>query len=525
MLKRCLIALTLTALVALVGCSKPQPTEMAPSPVASETPQLNGELMVFVPCGIAGPYGEIKALFEKRYPGVKIAQQVANIDVQTKEIVNGKAAPDVWFSLGDQEMNRAIKAGRIDGQPVTYAYNSVAMMVGKNNPLKIEALNDLTKAGVKTIAVPTPENSSGYYAAQAFKKAGVADKLQAKLWLTPEPTQVKMQLTSGKAQAGIVYYPCTRETRVVAGKPQELPGKVQLLGKIPVELSGSIPAQAAVVKDAANAAIGQAFLKFLLEDQVQEIWENWGFDRAKQPAGGSHVSLYMYCGAGLRPMMDEAVAAFKKLTPTTHIDVGYAGSGCLLSQLTFSRRGDLYMPGEEFYLAQARQHNYIASEKGIAYFEPVILVQKGNPKGIKTLADLAQPGIKVGLGEPGACAAGRAADDLIKAAKLTAAIEKNVRVRAGNVPELGNDVKLKSLDAAIVWNVTAAQYPEDCDVVTLDKQLYKPSLAPIGVLKFSQHTREAQAFIDFLTSAEGQEIIKRNGMTPFAAEAAKPARP
>jgi molybdate transport system substrate-binding protein len=498
--------LFLGIVLVVTGCREPAATAPAPA-------NLAGSLTVFVPCGVAGPYGEIKALFEKRYPGVKVSQVVANIDVQTKMIHDGKASPDVWLALGDREMQWVTAAGKIAGQPVTFAYNSIAFMVAKNNPLGIESVPDLTKAGVRTIALPTESNSSGYYAKKAFEKAGVWDKVQKKLWITDQPSMVKAQLAAGKADVGVVYYPCTREG-TIGGKPQELPGKVQLLGKLPEDLVGRIPAQAAVLQGAQNPRAAQAFLRMLTEDAVQDIWEKWAFDRATQPASGARITLYAYCAAGLRPMLDQAFEAYQKLKPNVRIDAGYAGSGCLLSQLAFGKRGDLYMPGEAYYLDQARKRNFLAGEKLVGYFEPVLLVQKGNPKGIRTVADLARRGVDVGLGEPEAAAVGRAAEALLTKAGIYEKVKPNVVLRAGNVPELGNAVKLKSVDVAIVWRITAAQYPKDCDMVAIPASLYQPSPASCALLKFSKQQAEAQAFMDFLTGPQGQAIVKKSGMLP-----------
>lgn len=513
-------------LAALGGCSRPpDPQSQIPPKGAGPAAQVSGQILVFVPCGVAGPYGEIKKLFEAKYPGLRVTQEVANIDVQTKLILDGKAAPDLWISLGDQEMNRVKEAGKVSGEPVTFAYNSIAFTVHKNNPCGIASLEDLTKPAVKTIALATPENSSGYYAEQAFRQAGVWEKVQKKLWLTPEPAQVKTALSSGKAEVGVVYYPCARETRIVGGEPEEMKGKLQLLNKFPENVAKPFPAQAAVIQGCANPEGGKAFLDFMLSDEAQDVWEKWAFDRAKQPASGQRVVLYLYCGAGIRPMMDAAIEAFKQVKPNVRIDAGYAGSGCLLGQLTFGKRGDLYMPGEDFYLNQAKDRGYIAASKPIGYFEPVLLVPKGNPKNIKTLADLARPGLRVALGDAKACAVGLTADRLLEKAGLAKAVEKNVAVRHGNVPELGNAVKFRTIDVSIVWNVTAAQQREDCDSIPIDRQYYEPALAPIGRLAFSKHPDEAQAFIDFLAGPEGQRIVAESGMTPAASsEAAESGR-
>jgi molybdate transport system substrate-binding protein len=516
MLRTTCALLALAALIAaLTGCPKQPSPPAAPQAAAPAAPPLTGELTVFVPCGIAGPYGETKTLFEQRHPGVKVRQELANIDVQTKLIAAGKAQPDVWLALGDREMQKVVALGRVQGEPVTYAYNSIALLVRKNNPRGIESLQDLTKPEVKTIALATASNSNGYYAVQALKQEGLWDQLEKKCWLTDQPATIKTQLSSGKADVGVVYYPCTRETHIVGGKPQEVPGKLQLLGRIPADISGPIPAQAAIIKGAKNPQAAQAFLDMLQETAVQDVWEKFAFDRAVA-ADPNRVTLYMYCGAGIRPMMDPAIEAFKKEKPNVRIDVGYAGSGCLLSQLTFSRRGDLYLPGEEYYLDQAKERGYITASQKVGYFEPVLLVQKGNPKGIQTVADLTKPGLKLGIGEPGACAVGVAAEALLKKAGMLDAVQENIVFRAGNVPELGNAVKLKSLDVAIVWNVTAAQVTADCDTIKLDRALYTPSPTPIGLLKFTEHPAEAQAFANFLISPEGQKIVAQSGMTPAA---------
>ncbi|NPV47112.1 MAG: molybdate ABC transporter substrate-binding protein [Armatimonadetes bacterium] len=503
--------------VTVAGCSKPADKQtQTPPKGAGPAARVSGEILVFVPCGVAGPYGEIKKLFEAKYPGVKVTQELANIDVQTKLILDGKAAPDMWIALGDREMNRVKEAGKVAGEPVTFAYNSIAFTVHKNNPCGIASLQDLTKPSVKTIALATPENSSGYYAEQAFRQAGVWEQVEKKIWLTPEPAQVKVALSSGKAEVGVVYYPCARETRIMGGEPEEMKGKLQLLNKFPEDVAKPFPAQAAVIQGCANPEGGKVFLDFMLSDEVQDVWEKWAFDRAKQPASGKRVVLYMYCGAGIRPMMDAAIEAFKQVRPNVRIDVGYAGSGCLLGQLTFGKRGDLYMPGEDFYLNQAMDRGYIASSKPIGYFEPVLLVAKGNPKNIKTLQDLTRPGLKVALGDAKACAVGLTADRLLGKAGLAEKVEKNVAVRHGNVPELGNAVKFRTIDVSIVWNVTATQQLEDCDSIPIDRKYYEPSLAPIGLLKFSKHSEEAQAFIDFLAGPEGQKIVADSGMTPAA---------
>ena len=108
------IVLSLVVVGALVaGCGKPN-TE-SPRPSTEAVAQLSGEVEIMIPCGIMGPYGAIEEIFEKRYPDVEIKLDFANIDVQTKKVLNGKATPDVLVSLGDREIEAIAEKGLLEG--------------------------------------------------------------------------------------------------------------------------------------------------------------------------------------------------------------------------------------------------------------------------------------------------------------------------------------------------------------------------------------------------------------------------
>jgi molybdate transport system substrate-binding protein len=227
----------------------------------------------------------------------------------------------------------------------------------------------------------------------------------------------------------------------------------------------------------------------------------------------SKPALMLYCGAGIRPPVAEAVEEFGRVHGV-RVECAYAGSEVLLSQMQLSGRGDLYMPGDGYYVEQAEQAGLIVSTRPVCCFVPVVLVQKGNPHGIRTLRDLAQPGLVVGLGEAEACAVGRQTSQLFAKNNISEEdINRNVANRALTVSDLANGVKLHALDAAIVWDAVAAGVADQTDVVPIAPAQNIVSTVSIAILKSSSNRELSQQFVDFLASERGQAIFAKHHYT------------
>jgi molybdate transport system substrate-binding protein len=226
--------------------------------------------------------------------------------------------------------------------------------------------------------------------------------------------------------------------------------------------------------------------------------------------GQAATTLLVHAGAGIRPPLDELGRAFERETGV-RVDYSYKGSGCLLADICFSKKGDVYIPGELFYIKQAERRGFIAESKVVAQMATVIIVQKGNPKNIKGLKDLTKRGMRVGMGDPEAVAAGRAAEQVLVKSGLLKEVEKNIASRALNVVELGIGVKLKHLDAAIVWDATAHLFEGDVEMVEIPEEWRVDCPVPVAVLNLSAHRREAERYMNFLTTEEAQRVFLRHG--------------
>jgi len=253
-----------------------------------------------------------------------------------------------------------------------------------------------------------------------------------------------------------------------------------------------------------------AFAEFVNSPRGRMVFAAHDFSPSPYPPATG--PLYFYCGAGIRPAVAEVVQAFSAITGAK-IECDYAGSETLLGRIKLNKTGDLYMPGDIDYIQRARKEGFIESHREACYFVPVILVRKGNPKGIRTLGDLVRPGIKLGLGDARACAIGRLSEKLFKRNQISLDPQKDVTFASPTVNALGVQIQTGHLDAVVVWDAIAAQYADSGDVVPIPPQQNIISRVAIGVLRSAKQPELAASFVDFLTSKRGRAIFQKHHYT------------
>jgi molybdate transport system substrate-binding protein len=240
-------------------------------------------------------------------------------------------------------------------------------------------------------------------------------------------------------------------------------------------------------------------------------------------AEGGQKTITAFVGSASKPPMEEAAAAFEKETGIK-VYLNFGGSGAMLSQIELSKTGDLYIPGSPDYIVKAEKKDIIdtSSLKKIAYLIPVIAVQHGNPKNIQSLADLARPGIEVGIGNPAAVCVGLYAVEIFDFNHLLADVSKNIIVNAESCEKTATLISLKSVDAVIGWDVFHYWDKEKIDVVYIGAdQLPRIAYIPGAITKFVADKASSQAFLDFLVSREGQAIFQKWGYITVESDARK----
>jgi molybdate transport system substrate-binding protein len=244
-----------------------------------------------------------------------------------------------------------------------------------------------------------------------------------------------------------------------------------------------------------------------------------GLSRCQRPFEGRAIELFL--GAASKPAAEELIAAFEKKTGAS-LAAHFGGSGQMLSAMKLTGRGDVYFPGSSDFMERAKKEGLVdpATERPLAYLVPAINVQRGNPKRIKSLEDLARPGLRVGIARPDTVCVGLYATELLEATKTAEKIAPNIVTHAESCEKLAQLVALGALDAAIGWDVFEHWDEQRIETVFLPReQLPRIGYIPVAVSRYAKDFDLARAFVEYAASEEGNAIFRKWGYLVSAKEA------
>jgi molybdate transport system substrate-binding protein len=217
--------------------------------------------------------------------------------------------------------------------------------------------------------------------------------------------------------------------------------------------------------------------------------------------------LFVYCAAGMRYPLEEIAAAYHQEYGVP-VQLQYGGSNTLLGQLEVSRTGDLYLAADASYTELAHRRGLVKERLPLARMRPVIVVSQDNPKNVQGLADLIDGEVRYALGDPDATAIGKNTRSLLAASGGWEKLKQQAAVFKPTVNDVANAVKIGSVDAGIVWDATANQYPELTAIhdATLNQGT---ATIEIAVTDFARDPTAALHFARYVAAAD-------KGLTSFA---------
>jgi molybdate transport system substrate-binding protein len=243
--------------LAVLAVAAPQGAAPASSP--------SGDVTVFAAASLTDAFEMMATAFEEDHPDVDIVLNFAASSELVAAIVDDGAPVDVFASADQNNMDKLVEAGRNDGEPATFATNSLEIVVEPGNPLGIAGVEGLANPDIIFVTCD-PAVPIGAYTQEVIDAAGVE--------VTPASLEesvrgILTKVTAGEADAGIVY-----ATDVIAAGDEAdgvaIPDDINVVAEYPI----------ATVTEAANPDGAAAFVEFVLGDDGQTILAEFAFGPA-----------------------------------------------------------------------------------------------------------------------------------------------------------------------------------------------------------------------------------------------------
>jgi molybdate transport system substrate-binding protein len=216
--------------------------------------------------------------------------------------------------------------------------------------------------------------------------------------------------------------------------------------------------------------------------------------------------VVVFTAASLTDGFDTMATAFEAEFPGAEVQLNLAGSSTLREQILGGAPADVFASADERNMKVVGAAGELGSTPAIfARNSLQIAVPASNPGEVTTLADLADPDLFVGI-----CAEGVPCGDFARMVLDAAGVEASIDTNEGDVRALLTKIEADELDAGIVYATDVASSAGVAGV-KIPTEVNVEVRYPIATLAAAPNPRVAEAFVAFVLSPEGQDIIVAGG--------------
>lgn len=231
-----------------------------------------------------------------------------------------------------------------------------------------------------------------------------------------------------------------------------------------------------------------------------------GSSRAGDTDGSIHGSVVVFAAASLKSSFSAIAAAFERVHPGVKVVASYGGSDSLAAQIRGGAPVDVFAAANTATMATVTKNGDADSPTVFAKNALEIAVPPSNPAHIASLADAARAGVKLALCAP-SVPCGAAAAKAFDAANLT----PHPVTLEQDVTSVLTKVELGEVDAGLVYQTDVKQAGAKAKGVNFAEASNALNSYPIAVVKTGKNPSAGAAFVDYVLSAHGQQVLSGEG--------------
>lgn len=229
------------------------------------------------------------------------------------------------------------------------------------------------------------------------------------------------------------------------------------------------------------------------------------------PTGGAAVSgdITVFAAASLTGAFTRIGEDFTAANPDARVTFNFAASSALVQQIIEGAPADVYASADEANMAKLTDAALHGSAPQVFAENALqVIVQPGNPAGIRGLADLARTDVLHVTCAPEVPIGRYAAEALARAG-----VRATVVSFEENVQGIVTKVTLGEADAGIVYATDVIAAGPAAEGVDIPAEHNVVATYPIATTKAAPNPGGAEAFVAQVLSAEGQAVLESFGFT------------
>lgn len=219
------------------------------------------------------------------------------------------------------------------------------------------------------------------------------------------------------------------------------------------------------------------------------------------------TTLNVYAASSLATPFAYAGLAYEKEHPDVKVQFNLGASSDLARFVQEGAPADVFASADITNMNKVESQDLLDSQSFIfatTYLE--IIVEKGNPLNISSLQDLADPDLIFVTSNP-EVPIGKYTAEVLEKAGVTVTPDSF----ESNVKGIMLKVARGEADAGIVYHSEVIASDGQVEGVKIPTEFNIVAEFPIGIVKNSANKKEAQRFIDYLLSPEGQSLLTQYG--------------
>ncbi len=225
-------------------------------------------------------------------------------------------------------------------------------------------------------------------------------------------------------------------------------------------------------------------------------------------------TLLIYSGTTMAQALEEIAAIVEEQENCT-ITIQVGSSGSLLETIRNEQVGDLYLPGEDSFIATGLRDDLVIETALVGYNHPMLLVQKGNPLGITANpASFSNEDYVLIIADPDKTSIGEETTKIFANMRILDQAMDNVHSTMATGAELAEALKNGEADLSIHWYAWSVD-PETApfvDALHISEQYAIRKKLVLGLLITSEYPELARKFMAYAASDAGQQVFNKYGL-------------